>query len=199
MLGQFDDWTAPLAPELKQARDVSSRYLQAQELEKARKAAEIRAGQFSQSGMENALRTDYRALERADLNGRANFHPDVQAAIENVSRGTPAANAARYIGKFAPKGPVSLLSNAGAGAALGTATGSPAIGGVASLLMAGGGMAGARTAEKLTDRAATVAELIARNGGAIDQAELLTPEIRRAIAAGLFGQGSGYLTQNEVQ
>jgi len=196
MLGQFDDWTAPLAPELADARSVASRYLQAQELEKARKLAEVRAGQFSQSGMENALRTEYRGLERADINGRANFRPEVVSAIENVAEGSTGANAARFLGKFAPKGPVSALGGAGIGAAVGSAVGSPMVGGVAGALLSGAGYAGARTAEKMTDRAATVAELIARNGGDISQAPIWTPEIERIIAANLFGNASSNLSEN---
>ena len=125
LTGQFDEWARPLAPEFDQARDISSRYLQAQDLEKARELAEASASQFSASGLENALRTQYRALDKADINDKAMFDPDVTNAIRNVGRGTTGSNIARNVGRFAPTGPVSFAATVGGGALGGSALGGP--------------------------------------------------------------------------
>lgn len=199
MLRQFDDFTAPLAPELSQARATAARYLQTEELEKARQLAESRAGQFSQSGMENSLRTQYRGLERGVINGTEHFNPAVVAQISDVAQGTPTRNAVRLLGKFAPKGPVSALGGAGLGTMVGTAVGSPVVGGVAGALLSGGGMAAANAAEKMTSRSAQIAELMARNGGAIDQVPIMSDEIRRIIAANLAGGATNRSANGEVQ
>ena len=104
LLDQFDQWVKPLAPDFDEARAVSSRYLQAEDLAEARELAGARAGQFTGSGFENALRTEYRGLDRGTVKGRNWFDPSVSEAIQKVSRGTPASNAARAIGRFAPTG-----------------------------------------------------------------------------------------------
>jgi hypothetical protein len=117
LMGEFDDWTAGAAPQmaetLGQARGVSQRYLQGDELAMARDLADVRAGQFSQSGLGNALRTDFRQLDRRIARGDQNFSPEVETAIADVARGTPSSNAMRFIGRFAPMGPMSSLPYVG--------------------------------------------------------------------------------------
>ncbi|MES2905175.1 MAG: hypothetical protein V4696_13395 [Pseudomonadota bacterium] len=179
---QFDDWARPMAPEFDQARDVSSRYLQAEDLEEARELARASASQFGNSGLENAIRTQYRGLDRGDIRGRNHFAPDVTEAIQNVSRGTPGSNFARNLGRFAPTGPVSLATSVGipalAGGTVGGGIGA-AIGGSLGLAGAGGRVA----ANAMTNRAVDVAELVARNGGRLPEATVMTPELERAIAS----------------
>lgn len=184
----FDDWANPLAPELEQARDVSSRYLNAQKLETARELAGARAGQFTGSGFENALRTEYRALDRNAIKGNGRYGADTKQAIENVSRGTPASNAARGLGRFAPTGPVSAGLGTGIPAAVGTAIGGPAMGVALGGTAAGLGSLGRVAATRMGIRNADIAELTARNGGAIPQAPMLDPETEKAIAAVLAAQ-----------
>ncbi len=199
LLDQFDEWVSPLAPDFDEARGVASRYLQAEDLEQAKELAGARAGQFTGSGFENALRTEYRGLDRGSIRGRNWFSPEVSDAIQNVSRGTPGSNTARAIGRFAPMGPVSAATTMGVPAALGTmVVGGPA--GVGLGLMAGGlGGVGRAAATKMGIRNADIAELTARNGGAVEQAPLV-PSAFKDYAAWLAAvQQAKYLTERPQQ
>lgn len=175
LMGEFDGWTDGVAPELAsglaEARGVSSRYLQGDKIAQARELADVRAGQFSNSGTGNALRTDFRGLDRAIAKGQENFSPAVESAISEVARGTRTSNVLRNIGRFAPTGPVSavpMLLAAGGGGAVGGPAGALAL----PALMAGGGFAARGLSNYLTDRAAQVAEKLAYGGGDYEQAIL---------------------------
>lgn len=190
-----DDWAAPMAPELAQARGVARRYLVAGELEQARELAGARAGQFSGSGFENALRTDYRALDRAEIKGQMQFPPEVTDQIRNVARGTPVSNVARGIGRLAPTGVVSgALGGLLPGMAMAGATGSTMAGGLTGLALSGAGIAGREVATRMGLRAADIAELTARNGGALPQAAFSSPEIMQALHALAAAESTKYLS-----
>ena len=189
---QFDNWARPMAPEFDQARDVSSRYLQAQDLEEARRLAEASASQFSASGLENALRTQYRGLDKKDITGRSNFAPDVSEAIQRVGRGTPLSNFARNVGRFAPTGPVSFAASVGLPAIGGNAVAGP-IGGALGATIGLGGMGGRLAANSMTNRAAELAELTARNGGRLPEANVLTPEVLQMLAATAAAESAKYV------
>lgn len=193
LLNEFDDFTTPLAPELADARSVASRYLQAQDLELAKELAGVRAGQFTGSGFENALRTEYRGIDRNIAKGRTQFNPAVEEQVRTVDRGTPASNAARWLGKAAPTGVVSGSLGAGVPFMIGNAIGGPVVGAVAAGSTLGLGGAGRKIATDMGIRNADIAELLARNGGAIPQAQAITPDIERLIALGLLGQQGQYL------
>lgn len=193
MLEAFDEETVPLAPELAQARKVSSRYLQSDQINKARDLAEPRAAQFSGSGMENALRTEFRKLDRGIINGTQNFNPAVEQSINNVTRGTPYSNAMRTLGKAAPTGPVSAGISTGVPFAIGNALGGPAVGAGASAATLGLGMFGRSAATKAVEKEAAMADILARNGGALDVPPLVDEETRRAMERALAGQGTQYL------
>lgn len=192
---QFDDWTRPMAPEFDQARDVASRYLQAEDLEKARELAAASASGLTQSGMENALRLQYRGLDKATINGRSNFHPDVVGAIETVNRGTPLSNAMRGLGKLAPRGVVSFglgtMGPAAAGGAIGGPVGAAAVGGSALAL----GEFGRAAATRLGMRNADIAELIARNGGKLPEPQIGGPELEQLTAALATAESAKYLNE----
>lgn len=191
LLNEFDDFVAPLAPEFQEARQVASRYLTAEDLEQARELAAAQAGQFTGSGFENALRTQYRGLDRANIRGRAPYPDPVVDAIQNVSRGTPASNAARAVGRFAPTGVVSAGLGGGIPAMVGTAMGGPLVGGAMGAASMGLGAAGRAAATRMGTRNADIAELIARSGGPIEQAPLLDEPARNLVAAILAGQMAG--------
>jgi hypothetical protein len=171
LLNQFDDFASPLAPEFDQARAVASRYLQAQDLEQARELAGARASQFTGSGFENALRTEYRNLDRNNIKGNNYFGPDVTDAIQTVARGTPVSNTLRGLGRLAPTGPVSGMGSVVPALGVASVT-SPATGGMFGGGLAGLGILGRVGATRMGINAADQAELIARNGGALDQVPL---------------------------
>lgn len=189
MTDELDNWAAPQAPELAQARNIASRYINAQHLEMAREEARKNASGNRGGGYENALRSAYNKIDGDMVKGKRRYNDTLSNAIEVVNRGTPASNTARFMGKFAPQS--NLLSLLGAGAGYGAA------GGVGALAIPALGLAGRKAATHLTDRYATLAELTARNGGAISQAPLVDPSTQRAIAAILGGQQTQYLADYE--
>jgi hypothetical protein len=180
----FDNFANPLAPELREARDISSRYLTAQQLEQARELAGAQASQFTGSGFENALRTQYRGLDRAAIKGNAHFSNDVNNAIETVSRGTPMSNTLRGLGRLAPTGPVSGMGSVVPGLGVGAMT-DPFTGGMVGMGLAGAGMFGRAGATHMGIRAADRAELIARNGGNLPVSTVPSDwsELMRRLAA----------------
>lgn len=163
LLDNFDDWADNKVPGIQDARDTASRYLKAEQVQRAIDLAQPQASQFSGSGMENALRTQFRTLDRDAIRGRNNFDDPLLAAVENVSRGSPASNTARAFGKLAPTGVVSAGMSAGVPFAIGNAVGGPALGGA----LAAGSMAigaGARkAATSMAMRDAEIASLLARD------------------------------------
>jgi hypothetical protein len=88
--------------------------------------ATTRAGQFSGSGFENALRTEFRQFVMNKKNLRGWSKEEIDAA-KKVARGGTVDNIARMVGKFAPTGVVSTVMSGGAGAAVGGGIGAVAL------------------------------------------------------------------------
>ena len=120
---------------LNNARDQWSRAKQAETIQSAIDKAGIKAGAYSQSGDENAIRAQFRQLA---LNDRqmSRLAPDVQQAVKDVASGGPMSNVLRAIGKYAPHGPVATA----AGAALGGGFGALADGLLGGAVGANAGM-----------------------------------------------------------
>lgn len=184
----FDDWADPQAPELSEARDISSRYLNAEQLEKARELANASNSKFTASGFKNALRTQYRGLDKGAIQGNSRYGADLEQAIENVNRGTPLTNLARAAGRFYPSGPVSFGVGTGIPTLAATAVGGPVAGTAVGAGMLGIGYAGRKAATNLGLRDAKIAELIARNGGALPERPIMTPEDQEALKVALMWQ-----------
>jgi hypothetical protein len=194
MLKAFDEETIPLAPELGQARGIASRYINAQKIGKARDLADASASTFSGSGPENAIRTQFRNLDKKITSGAENgFNPATVDAIRQVTRGTPLSNAARQVGKLAPTGVVSFGLGTGVPAAIGNMVAGPAGAATMGVAAPALGMFGRKAAEKMAMRSANLADLVARNGGALPTPQVLTPDLERLYAAGLLGQSGQYL------
>lgn len=111
---------------LPKARDLWSKVAKLETVENLVDRAKLSAPNFSGSGMENALRTEFRALAK---NAREikTFTPQEQKAIRKIAMGTTASNAARQMGKFAPTGVVSTVLSGGAGLASGIPGGAIAL------------------------------------------------------------------------
>lgn len=169
LLNNFDSWTDGVAPELAEklaeARGVSSRYLQGDRIALANEKADIRASQFSNSGAGNAVRTDFRALDRRIADGVERFAPEVEDAIRVASRGTPLSNSLRNVGKFGVQHPL----NAGVTIAAGGGLGGP-IGGAGGAALAGAGTIAQLLSNRMTARFGEVAENAAYGGPQYTQA-----------------------------
>ncbi len=140
---------------LKEARDLYSRKKKADELDRLVERAELSAPNFSASGMENALRTEFRALAKNERRMRR-FTKEEQEAIKRVAKGGAMENALRMLGKLAPTGVVSGALSSGAG----FLTGGP-IGAVAVPVA---GAAARYGATRMTLRNAALANELVRRG-----------------------------------
>lgn len=165
MLEQFDQFLDPMAPEIGVANQIYSRAKKGELIEQAIELAGSRAGQFSGSGFENALRTEFRGLQRQIIKGqlRGLSQPEIDA-INRVADGGPLENALRMVGKLAPTGVVSMGMGGGVPFMIGNAVGGPAMGAVAGAGTMAAGMGARTAATKLTAanaRQAVVAALMA--------------------------------------
>lgn len=141
---------------LRNARSLWSRASKSEAVEELIKRAQNRASQFSGSGYENALRTEFRNLIQNPRRLRL-FTPVEQQALQRVARGGPVENVLRYFGKLAPTGVVSGAISSGAGAAVGGVPGA-----IAVPLLGGAARQGATA---LTSRNARLAAELMRRGG----------------------------------
>lgn len=181
---------------LGQARDLWSRFRKSDAVDELMRRAEIRASQFSGSGYENALRTEFRALA---MNRRrmAGFTPDERGAIEQVARGGPLQNALRMVGKLAPTGVISGGIGTTGGAAIGSALGGPAGAAVGAVAVPALGAAARSGATAMTRNNAQAVSDIVRSGGNLPGGVLTDRQIA-ALRAGLLGlseQAPGLLNQ----
>lgn len=150
-----------------EARDLWSKAGKLDTVARLVERAEISAPSFSASGLENSLRTEFRALAKNDRAMRT-FTKEEQAAIKKIAKGTAGSNTARMGGKLAPTGPFSGALSGGFGAAVGTAIG---IGPVAGAAVAtGGGFAARRLATAMTKRYVENLEKTIATGGKSDMA-----------------------------
>ncbi|MBB4642374.1 hypothetical protein [Rhizorhapis suberifaciens] len=191
MLQAFDEETIPLAPELASARKTASKYLSAEQIGKSIDLADPRSAQYSQSGASNALKTEFRKLDRDIIKGEERFNPAVVQAIQNVSRGTPATKAAEWVGRFAPRTTGGMFLSGAPGAAF-LAGGDPVTGALLSGGIGGAGLAGRAIADRAVQRNSQIAEMLARNGGALNVPTVIDSDVTRQIIAQLSASTAPY-------
>jgi hypothetical protein len=179
---------------LGKARDLWSRASQVQLIQSQIDKAGIKASaNYSQSGMENALRQQFKSLALNDR-AMARLSPTVQQAVKDVASGSPVGNVLRSVGKYAPHGPVATAAGMGVGAMMGGIHGA-AGGGLASIALPVAGETARLGATRLTMSAAERARDLAALGrtAALPSVApaLQLPQLtaRSAIPYGLFGSG----------
>ena len=89
---------------LSQARDLWGTYKKTAMVEDLIDGAKNRSN-FTASGFENGLRTEFRSLAQNNAKMR-NFTPEEQDAIRTIVRGGPMDNFFRGVGRYAVRGPV---------------------------------------------------------------------------------------------
>lgn len=141
---------------LKEARGLWSKASKGELLDDLVERAQTRASQFSGSGYENAIRTEFRQLAMNEKRMRR-FSADEREAIQAVVKGGPVGNALRLLGKLAPTGVVS----GGIGAGAGYLAGGPA----GAALIPAAGLVGRQGATMATERNARLASELVRRGG----------------------------------
>lgn len=191
MIGRLDDFIDRLSVKdivsgdalkgtsaLNQARDLWSRMRKSEVIDTLVDNARTSAQQFSGSGYENALRTQFRALAK-NQNAMRKFSEEERDAIKLVARGGPVDNALRYLGKLAPRGVVSGGFSLGVGSAV-----DPTLGFATMAL----GEMGRRGATAMTKGNVNALSDIVRSGGSLPQPGPLTPAQLSMLQAALIGQ-----------
>lgn len=139
----------------------------------------IYKAQNAASGVENGLRTQFRAILNNETKRRG-FSPDEIQMMEEVANGTVGANLLRLMGKFGfGGGTASNMLGGTIGTTLATTVGGPAAG-----LLAGGGASVARLgAEKMTGAAAqnALSAITSKAPNAVAGGQA-TPNALRALA-----------------
>lgn len=173
------------AQSIVKARDLWSKASKLEMVERLVDRATTSAPNFSASGMENALRTEFRALARNAKEMRK-LTAQEQDAVKKVARGTAASRTARNVGRFAPTGPVS----AGLGLPSLAAIGSTVAGPVGAAMLVGGGVAASfgarRLAQSLIQKHIRQLEDLIRSGGdsAMARAALTRANSKLQLLAG---------------
>lgn len=137
-------------------------------LERAKNRAETVGG----SGLENALRVEFRQLAQ-NPKRLSRFSDDEQDAIKQVARGTPIGNFARTIGKLAPTNLMAILGEMGAYAADPKAIGLPIAGTLGRMI----------ATQSTKGNALAASKLVRSGGNAGPQQPIFTPEMLSAIFA----------------
>lgn len=198
MLKAFDNFTSPLAPEFKAANEIYARLSKGKVIETAVELAGSRAGQFSGSGFENALRTEFRALDRQIIKGTLKGLTEAEkAAIKKVANGGTVENIMRDIGKAAPRGIVSTGLGGGVPFMVGNAIGGPGLGATLSATTMGLGDVGRRVATAMQTNNANIASGLMRAGGTLPSLPNAGKAPAGLLEALLFGslpsQASDYM------
>jgi hypothetical protein len=116
LTGQLDDFVDAIpgaGPLSDNARAANRRYAKASALDLALDKAELKnAASYSGNNIENTQRQNLRQIIQ-DPNSRAfrQFDAPERAAMRDIVEGSSTQNALRYVGKFAPKGPVSFATS----------------------------------------------------------------------------------------
>lgn len=188
MLKQFDAETGNLSPDIKAANALYSRAMKAEQIGDMMDVARLNASRYSQSGIENAIRQEFRALAKAIVRGtETGWTPDEVTQINRIVEGGSMENIARFAGKFSPKGVVSAATSLGVpfSAAM-KVTGDPYVSGAVAAGVGATGKAGELTA------AALQKENVNALMQSILQGRNMTPaaqdKLRAALTAYLAGQ-----------
>jgi hypothetical protein len=188
--GQLAKGSSEAVSALTDARELWKRAKKTEILDDLVASAELRAdANFSQSGMENALRRKLVTLADNPKKLRA-FTKEEQSAIKVAAKGGPIQNALRLVGKLAPTGIVSGGGSVGLGYLAGGpigAVGLPIVGGVARK---GAEQLGLRNIEQLRNRLAT-------GNAPIPQVTPRSLIGARAVAAPIINPITGLLTEEQ--
>lgn len=190
---KFDDYIAGLKPTdvlagdakaateaLTEARGLWSKARKSEAVEDLMERAKTRASQFSGSGYENALRTEFRNLIMNPRKMRV-FSAEEQDAIKKVAKGGALENSLRMLGKFAPTGVVSSALSGGMGFA--------AAGPAGAVALPALGFAARRGATALTERNAKLAAELMRRGSPIPPSlRPFLPALPAALAPRVTGE-----------
>lgn len=177
----LDDFLEPRVPEFKQANAMMRRAKLGEKADQIQELALDTAENYSQSGLDNALRQEFRKLNRDIIKGKVKgLRPDQEEAIALITNPGAVHKAARYVGKAAPRGTISF-GLVGAPAAVGTMTGNPALGVAASGILGTAGFAGQGLATALRQKAVQQAAASMRSAAPMQLPPYRVPVMPPAI------------------
>jgi hypothetical protein len=194
MFDELNDSLYRTFPDIKEADDLYWRGKTGELIDRLGQLATSRSGQYSQSGMENALRAEFRLLERQIIKGRVKGIPaDLKEQISKVAQGDDLQDFSRWLSKFGAQNPVTSIPAIAAGIGTGSIIPSLGIWGTAK---GAGEVARALAFEKFRGAGAS-----ARSGGNIPAWEfgpgagaivrstgaVAGPAVPNAIAEALYG------------
>lgn len=181
LLEQFDGFSTQFMPETPKANDLYTKASRGDLVEEAIELAGNRAGTYSGAGFENALRTEFRRLNRDIIKGNLKgLSPDQVSMIAKIATGGPMENLMRDVGRMAPTGIMSATMTGGTPVALGTMLGAPGLGVAAGIGALGAGAVGRRTATKMQSRNADIAAALMR-GGKMPERRVANPVVHRIV------------------
>jgi hypothetical protein len=189
---QFDRFVEAdgIMPGIAEARRVAQRRILGREMDRTRELGQARGEiNYSQGSEDLGIRRAFGKLDTDDVRGSRMYPPELSEAIRTVSRGTPARNAAQWLGRFSPQGGTGIWGAGGLGTMAGVGTGDTIIGLGTGAAVGAAGLFGRSVANRLTRRDAEMASLIARGGPAF-QDILRQAEEEAAIRAGRIGAGA---------
>lgn len=166
---------------LQDARSLWSRKSKSELVGRLYEKAKTNADQYSQSGMENALRLQFKQLANNEKKMRM-FTTAEQDAIKKAARAGSTQRIMRLVGKLAVRGPVSLLPHIGLGAAAG--------GGLPGLIVAGAmaglGEAGKAAASSIRMKRLRAVDDLIRSGGNLPSKKITFDAKRAALIQSLL-------------
>lgn len=195
MFDELNDSVYKAFPDIKDADDLYWRGKTGELIDRLGQLATSRAGQYSQSGMENALRAEFRLLERQIIKGRVKGIPqELKEQISKVAQGDDLQDFSRWLSKFGAQNPITSIPAIAAGIGTGSILPSLGIWGTAK---GAGEVARALAFEKFRGAGAA-----ARSGGNLPAWEfgpgagaivrstgaMAGPAIPSAVAEALYGR-----------
>ncbi len=178
----------------KQAMGNWSRVKKSETVLDAIQAARDTAPKLHGSGMENAIRQEFRKLVKNRKMMRT-FTPEEQNVLRAVAKGTPVRNLLRWLGVFGPGGgPIGFSLGAGGGAAVGGVPGAIAV-------PLAGAAARAGSSKMAMNAAENAAGMMRQGGPLVADKSLNRVEqiLMRAILAGGAEQAPNVGDDNERQ
>lgn len=102
LVDHIDDFVEQIGdPGFKEARGLWARKRKTDTIDELFRRAELSENNYSSSGLENAIRSEFRGLAKNERRMKR-FNAEERAAIEQVAKGSKLDNALRQVGKFAP-------------------------------------------------------------------------------------------------
>ena len=151
---------------LREAINLSSRRFKAERISRLLDLADVKTGQYTQSGMMNAIRSEASTLYKQIIDGRVKgFTGEEIAIIRQLAKTEQSSKAVKLIAKLAPRGVVSMGMGSGLMGAAGAAIGGPVGAAAGAAIPAGMGAVAARSADRAAlDAARGLLGSISRGG-----------------------------------